>query len=65
MISYSEVTEKKKLNFSEVDIHKAAIYSGEDVYITKRLYDQQQENPYIQKSTVLRDIELPLMQVLS
>lgn len=65
MISYNEITQKKQLSFQEVDLDKAAIYSGEDVFITKRLYDQQRENTYLKDNTVLYNIELPLMQVLS
>lgn len=75
MISYNDITEKKKLNFREVELSKAAVYSGEDVYITNKLYaDQQDElyraesvNPGTQDSSqkVLHDIEFPLMQVLS
>jgi DNA polymerase-1 len=65
MISYNEITQKKQLSFQEVDLDKAAIYSGEDVFITKRLYNQQRENTYLKDNTVLYNIELPLMQVLS
>jgi DNA polymerase-1 len=65
MISYNEITQKKQLSFQEIDLDKAAIYSGEDVFITKRLYDQQRENTYLKDNTVLYNIELPLMQVLS
>jgi len=76
MISYSDITEKKKLSFEEVDLQKAAIYSGEDVYMTHKLYAEQMEDEYIKdsistpeernkKSSILYDIEIPLMQVLS
>jgi len=43
MISYDEITDKKKLNFRDVDLQKASIYSSEDVYITSKLYDLQNE----------------------
>ena len=41
MKSYSEVTDKKKLRFDEVDLEKAANYSWEDVYMTWKLYSEQ------------------------
>ncbi|MDD3302038.1 MAG: DNA polymerase [Candidatus Gracilibacteria bacterium] len=41
MISYNEVTNKKKLNFQDVDLVDASIYSGEDVYVTWELYKKQ------------------------
>jgi DNA polymerase I len=65
MISYDEVTQKKKLRFDEVDLQDAANYSGEDVYITWKLYEAQKQNPYVSKSKVLHEIEIPLMQVVS
>lgn len=76
MISYSDITEKKKLRFDEVDLEKAADYSWEDVYITYKLYKEQLEHDYIEsslatkgerenKKDILREIELPLMEVLS
>jgi len=76
MISYSDITQKKKLMFQEVDLDKAAIYSGEDVYMTHQLYKKQQESQYMQdaistpgerllKKDILQDIEIPLFQVIS
>jgi DNA polymerase-1 len=65
MISYSDISEKKKLSFEEVDLQKAAIYSGEDVYMTYKLYKEQQKDAYISNSSVLDSMELPLMKVLS
>lgn len=65
MISYEEVTQKKTLSFQEVDLQQAAVYSGEDVYMTHKLFEKQQENPLISQSKVLMEIELPLMEVLS
>lgn len=61
MIPYSEVTQKKKLSFEEVDILPASIYSWEDVYITHRLY-QKQKSYFPNK--IYEDIEIPLMEVL-
>ncbi len=76
MISYSDITEKKNLTFHEVSLEKAAAYSWEDVYITYKLYKDQQDETYRAKAIsqqentnhkrdILIDIELPLMQVLS
>ncbi len=76
MISYDEITEKKKLSFKEVDLEKASIYSGEDVYISYKIYQKQVEDEYIKdslstpeerrkKCNILEDIEIPLMKVLS
>lgn len=76
MISYDEISNKKKLSFEEVDLDKAAIYSWEDVYMTYKLYKDQQEVEYMddsisthaerkEKKDVLRNIELPLLKVLS
>jgi DNA polymerase I-like protein with 3'-5' exonuclease and polymerase domains len=41
MISYDEITHKGKINFREVFLDEASIYSGEDVYITHKLYEKQ------------------------
>jgi len=76
MISYDEISDKKKISFEEVDLEKAAIYSGEDVYITYKLFKDQQEAEYMsdsvsthaqrkEKKDVLGNIELPLLKVLS
>lgn len=76
MISYSDITDKKKLRFDEVDLTQAAAYSAEDVYITHKLYEDQKEAEYIadsisthaernNKKDILREIEIPLMEVLS
>jgi DNA polymerase-1 len=50
MISYADISEKKKLSFEEVDLQKAAIYSGEDVYMTHKLYQQQMDSDYRAKA---------------
>lgn len=66
MISYEEVTNKKSLNFREVDLSSASIYSWEDVYITAKIYDLQkkslEQNGFEKK--ILEEIENPLMTVL-
>ncbi len=75
MISYSDITQKKKLSFEEVDLQQAAIYSGEDVYITHKLFLDQEDENYRAQSVnagqrdksqeILYDIEFPLIEVLS
>lgn len=63
MISYDEVTDKKTLNFCEVDLELWANYSAEDVYITAKIYELQQKN-WIIDDKILNEIELPLIEVL-
>jgi DNA polymerase I-like protein with 3'-5' exonuclease and polymerase domains len=63
MISYNEITNKKKLNFKEVVLENAAIYSAEDVYITNKLYQKQKEEN-ITQNNILNEIEIPLIEVL-
>ncbi|MBT3853945.1 hypothetical protein HOF65_08660 [bacterium] len=63
MISYDEITNKKKVNFVDVDLKAAAIYSGEDVYITNKLYNKQLEEKTTENK-VLNEIEIPLIEVL-
>ncbi|MDR1987946.1 MAG: hypothetical protein LBQ24_04260 [Candidatus Peribacteria bacterium] len=41
----------------------ASVYSGEDVYITHRIF-RKQENENVVENKVLQDIEIPLLQVL-
>ena len=41
MISYDSITNKAKINFKDVDLETASIYSWEDVYITNKLYEKQ------------------------
>jgi DNA polymerase I len=62
MISYDDVTNKKKLNFKDVELIQAAIYSGEDVYITAKL--KQHQDSQNNNLDLLHDIEIPSMQVL-
>ncbi|MDD3793578.1 MAG: DNA polymerase [Candidatus Gracilibacteria bacterium] len=63
MISYDSITDKAKINFKDVDLKQASIYSGEDVYITNKLYEKQIGDGD-SSNFVLNNIELPLMQVL-
>lgn len=66
-IKYEDVTGKgkKQINFSDVNIHKACEYSGEDADVTLRLYEVFM--PQISDSTfkmLFNEIEMPLMHVL-
>lgn len=63
MISYDSITDKAKINFRDVDLKTASIYSWEDVYITNKLYEKQSSEK-TSESKVLNEIELPLMMVL-
>ncbi len=73
-ISYDEITNKKKLNFQDVDLVNASIYSWEDVYITLELYKKQMDLVPLIKGegeqseqgyfSILHDIEIPLIEVL-
>jgi len=49
MISFDEITNKKKIDFRDVDLKEAAIYSGEDVYITNKLFIKQTEKKNYKK----------------
>lgn len=62
MISYDEVTDKKKLNFSEVDLEIAAQYSWEDVYITNKLFEEQENSENDKK--ILEEMDFPFIDVL-
>jgi len=63
MISYEDVTNNKKINFKDVNLKQASIYSGEDVYITNKLYEKH-KNEWTIINKVLNEIEIPLIQVL-
>lgn len=63
MISYDSITDKAKINFRDVDLKIASIYSWEDVYITNKLYSKQ-ELEKSSENNVLNEIEIPLMWVL-
>lgn len=63
MMSYDYVTNKGQINFKDVDLPLAAIYSWEDVYITNKIFEKQkQEN--LTENKVLNEIEIPLIDVL-
>jgi len=63
MMSYDEVTNKKKLNFKDVDLQLASKYSGEDVYVTHMLFEKQKTDK-IAADTILNDIEMPLLEAI-
>jgi len=63
MISYNEITNKKKIDFRDVDLENAAIYSGEDVYITNKLFIKQTKEKTTE-NIVLNDIDIPLIEVI-
>ena len=63
MINYKDITDKKHLNFSEVDILKAAEYSGEDVYMTNMLF-QKHKGEWVLENKILNEIEIPLIEVI-
>lgn len=65
MISYDEITEKKKINFVDVDIEKAAIYSWEDVYMAAQVYTKQQTHEDSKNTWILDKMERPLIQIIS
>lgn len=68
-ISYEEVAGKGKdqLNFSDVPLSQAFVYAAEDADISVRLYRffQTQLSDQSRIETVLNDIEIPLLSVLS
>ena len=64
MMGFDELVKKQKLqNFSEVDLETASKYSGEDVYMTYRLFEEQNEDN-ITKNDILESIEIPLISVI-
>jgi DNA polymerase I-like protein with 3'-5' exonuclease and polymerase domains len=63
MICYDSITDKKKLDFKEVILKDAAIYSAENVYMTNKLYNKQQEDND-DTNFVIDEIETPLIEVL-
>jgi DNA polymerase-1 len=63
MISYDDVTMKQKINFKDVELKTASIYSGEDVYITYKIFKKQKDEK-ITENEVLQSIEIPLLRVL-
>jgi len=63
MISYDEITQKKKINFKDVKLEQASIYSWEDVYITNLLHKKHLEEKTTDNK-ILKKIEIPLIKVL-
>lgn len=63
MISYDEITHKGKINFREVYLDEAAIYSGEDVYMTHKLYEKQVWEG-VTDNSVLQNIDIPFIHIL-
>lgn len=63
MISYDEITDKSNINFKDVDLAKASVYSGEDVYITSKLYKKQKKE-FSSELSILNNIEFPLIEVI-
>lgn len=63
MISYDELTNKGKIPFQDIDLEQAGIYSWEDVMMTHKIYEKQKKEG-ITENTVLRDIEIPLIEVI-
>ncbi|ATU05097.1 hypothetical protein BKN14_01415 [Candidatus Gracilibacteria bacterium HOT-871] len=63
MMSYDYVTDKGEKNFKDVDLPLAAIYSGEDVYITNKLFEKQ-KSENLTENNILKNIEIPLIDVL-
>ncbi|PIE85232.1 DNA polymerase I [Candidatus Gracilibacteria bacterium] len=62
MISYDEITNKKKLNFIDVPLEEAAKYSAEDVVMTSKLFTTQKKE--LSNNKILKEIEFPLIEVL-
>jgi len=63
MMSYDSVTQKKKLNFKDVELSTAADYSCEDVVITNKLF-QAQKSKKVTEIDILNNIDLPLIEIL-
>ena len=63
MINYDKITSKGKVNFKDIDLSVAWDYSGEDVYITNKIYDLHKEKKIVDNK-VLKKIEIPLLRVL-
>ena len=63
MISFDELVKKQKLNnFWEVELDIASKYSGEDVYITYKLFEEQELDEKQEK--ILEEIDLPFIEIL-
>ena len=66
-ISYEDVTGKgvKQIPFADVDIHRAAEYSCEDVILTHELHHYFSKHLNPNEKQLVQEIEVPLMQVLA
>ncbi|MBL7685904.1 MAG: DNA polymerase I, partial [Deltaproteobacteria bacterium] len=65
-VSFEEITQGGKFNFSQISLADATRYSAEDAEVTFRLY--QHLNPLIQKNHLEKlqnEIEVPLSKVLA
>ncbi|MCX7957865.1 MAG: DNA polymerase I, partial [Deltaproteobacteria bacterium] len=69
MFTYSEVTSSKKgnkMNFSEVDVETATLYSCEDADITFRLIRLlEKELKSVSLFELYRNVEMPLLNILT
>jgi len=63
MISFDELVKKQKLNnFWEVELDIASKYSAEDVYITYKLFEEQELDEKQEK--ILEEIDIPFIEIL-
>jgi DNA polymerase I-like protein with 3'-5' exonuclease and polymerase domains len=63
MMSYEQITQKKKLNFKDVDLEIAADYSCEDVVITNKIFNAQ-KSKNVNELEILNKIDIPLIEIL-
>ncbi len=64
MISFDELVKKQKLkNFWEVDLEIASKYSGEDVYVTYKIYEKQLDDNIIENK-IFSEMEIPLIDII-
>ena len=63
MINYDEITNKWKINFSNLPLETTSIYWWEYVYIINLIYKKQKEKNII-NNKILKQIEIPLINVL-
>jgi DNA polymerase I-like protein with 3'-5' exonuclease and polymerase domains len=63
MIKFDDLVKKQKLdNFSEVNLETASIYSAEDVYITNKLFESQENDE--NNTNILEKMDFPFIEVL-
>ncbi|NDH09568.1 MAG: DNA polymerase I, partial [Gammaproteobacteria bacterium] len=65
--SYEDLTGKgaKQIPFAAVDIEKAALYSGEDIFLCRALHHFFQAHLQENEKKLLENIELPLVSILA